>query len=88
MAELWYLLPVWLKWVVLVSGWLVLTIQRVWRRLPANLYVFGLSIHRGSREGSIGTKKRRWVSWDDRAGAPNSATCDNTRASTDQPDRE
>ena len=86
MAELWDLLPTWLKWVVFVSGWLVATTQRLWHRLPPNLYIFGLTIHRGSSQGLIGTENRRWVKWDSGVGEPTPRTSGDTRASADKPD--
>ena len=87
MAELWDLLPVWLKWVVFVSGWLVATTQRLWRRMPANLFIFGLAIHRGSSQGSIGTENRRWIKWDSQVGEPTSMPSDDKTTNADQPER-
>lgn len=59
MAEVWDLLPAWLKWVLLVSGWLVAVLQNLWRKLPDNLYVFGVMMRRARTE-SHGT-----IQWSD-----------------------
>lgn len=46
MTDLWDLLPTRLKWVLFVSGWIVVTLQNLWRKLPDNLYVFGAVLRR------------------------------------------
>lgn len=60
MTELWELLPGWLKWVLLVSGWVLAAVQNLWRNLPDNLYVLGLRLRR-ARPVSSGT-----IKWSDK----------------------
>ena len=66
MDALWDTLPIWLKWLILVSGWLTATAQRLWHRLPPNLYVFGLHMKREAKvevSGSVRTSTRYLMGW-------------------------
>ena len=69
MTEIWDLLPVWLKWVLFVSGWTVAVLQNLWRKLPDNLYVFGVILRRARTEshGTIEWSDDSKIAWGDDA---------------------
>ena len=69
MTEIWDLLPVWLKWVLFVSGWTVAVLQNLWRKLPDNLYVFGVMLRRARTEshGTIEWSDDPKIAWGDDA---------------------
>ena len=69
MTEIWDLLPVWLKWVLFVSGWTVAVLQNLWRKMPDNLYVFGVMLRRARTEshGTIEWSYDPKIAWGDDA---------------------